>query len=191
MVATGGNRSQIARPKNGPDQAKTVATGCNRSPFGAHGKEGVDGSSPSECLLKVPANRHFVVVRTSNARTHSGHICGTRGRTAASSDTCVRNGIEDSTRETPCYYAAFRCLDGRDSDRFSAERVSWTPPLLRSTVECDDRPGISAPFQIRNSRRRTGVETLVRRTTGSLRNDEELVRRDELLVTDFGDRCRR
>jgi hypothetical protein len=29
-------------------QAKTVAVGCDQLPFGAHGKEGVDGSSPSE-----------------------------------------------------------------------------------------------------------------------------------------------
>ena len=55
-----------------------------------HGKEGVDGSSPSEGFSKVPANRHFVVVCVLNTRTHSGHICGTRDaprRLAASSDT--------------------------------------------------------------------------------------------------------
>ena len=55
-----------------------------------HGKEGVDGSSPSEGLSKVPANRQFVVVSPLNTRTHSGHICGTRDaprRLAASSDT--------------------------------------------------------------------------------------------------------
>jgi hypothetical protein len=55
-----------------------------------HGKEGVDGSSPSEGLPKVPANRHFVVVYPLNTRTHSGHICGTRDvprRLAPLSDT--------------------------------------------------------------------------------------------------------
>jgi hypothetical protein len=39
-----------------------------------HGKEGVDGSSPSEGLPKVPANRHFVVVcfdqQADTFRTH-------------------------------------------------------------------------------------------------------------------------
>jgi hypothetical protein len=33
-------------------QAKTVATGCHQLPIGAHGKEGVDGSSPSEGFTK-------------------------------------------------------------------------------------------------------------------------------------------
>ena len=34
--------------RNRRNQAKTVAVGCDRLPIGAHGKEGVDGSSPSE-----------------------------------------------------------------------------------------------------------------------------------------------
>jgi hypothetical protein len=34
------------------NQAKTVAVGCDRLPIGAHGKEGVDGSSPSEGFAK-------------------------------------------------------------------------------------------------------------------------------------------
>jgi hypothetical protein len=33
-------------------QAKSVAAGCHRLPIGAHGKEGVDGSSPSEVFPK-------------------------------------------------------------------------------------------------------------------------------------------
>jgi hypothetical protein len=53
VVATGGNRSQVAQPKCGPNQAKTVATGCDGSPFGAHGKEGVSGSSPEEGSANV------------------------------------------------------------------------------------------------------------------------------------------
>jgi hypothetical protein len=67
--ATGGNLSQIARPKNGPDQAKTVATGCSRSPFGAHGKEGVDGSSPSEGSAKVPHTRFLFSDRLADSGT--------------------------------------------------------------------------------------------------------------------------
>jgi hypothetical protein len=35
-------------------QAKTVAVGCDRLPIGSHGKEGVDGSSPSEGSAKMP-----------------------------------------------------------------------------------------------------------------------------------------
>jgi len=51
-VATGGNRSQMGRRRKRLRQAKTVAVGCDRLPGEAHGKEGVDGSSPSEGLRK-------------------------------------------------------------------------------------------------------------------------------------------
>src|SRR5919198_4725040 len=54
VVATGGNRSQITEPQKRQKQAKTVAVGCHRLPRGSHGKEGVDGSSPSEGSAKVP-----------------------------------------------------------------------------------------------------------------------------------------
>jgi hypothetical protein len=46
--ATSGNQWQTLRAQKPPKQAKTVATGCHQLPIGAHGKEGVDGSSPSE-----------------------------------------------------------------------------------------------------------------------------------------------
>jgi hypothetical protein len=60
VVATGGNRSQIARPRKRLNQAKTVAAGCDQLPFEAHGKEGVDGSSPSEGSAKA-AQRDFLL----------------------------------------------------------------------------------------------------------------------------------
>src|SRR2546430_9668089 len=59
VVATGGRRSQIEQARGPPKQAKTVAVGCDQLPFGAHGKEGVDGSSPSEGSAKAP-QRGFV-----------------------------------------------------------------------------------------------------------------------------------
>src|SRR5919198_2018013 len=40
VVATRGNRSQIASARNRHNQAKTVAVGCDRLPEAAHGKEG-------------------------------------------------------------------------------------------------------------------------------------------------------
>src|SRR5919198_1504948 len=49
-VATGGNRWQMRRRRKRPKEAKTVAVGCDQLPPGPHGKEGVDGSSPSEGL---------------------------------------------------------------------------------------------------------------------------------------------
>jgi hypothetical protein len=51
------------RPGNGLNQRETVAPGCHRLPFGSHGKEGVDASSPSEGSAKAPETGlfHFVV----------------------------------------------------------------------------------------------------------------------------------
>jgi hypothetical protein len=46
-VATDGKSSFERKPQK---RAKTVAVGCERLPRAAHGKEGVDGSSPSEGL---------------------------------------------------------------------------------------------------------------------------------------------
>jgi hypothetical protein len=46
------------RPK-AAQLAKTVAVGCNRLPITAHGKEGVDGSSPSEGFAVQPAISAF------------------------------------------------------------------------------------------------------------------------------------
>jgi hypothetical protein len=60
VVATGGNRSQIARPRKRLNQAKTVATGCDQLPVGAHGKDGVSGSSPEEGSVKTPHIRLFL-----------------------------------------------------------------------------------------------------------------------------------
>ncbi len=52
--ATNGNRSQMGPSRKRLKQAdrQPVATHGNR--FGAHGKEGVDGSSPSEGFTKLP-----------------------------------------------------------------------------------------------------------------------------------------
>src|SRR6266498_5747062 len=56
VVATGGNQPQIARSRKRQKQAKSVATGCHRLREKFHGKEGVDGSSPSEGSTKAPQN---------------------------------------------------------------------------------------------------------------------------------------
>jgi hypothetical protein len=50
--ATSGNQSQTLRDQKRWEQAKTVAMGCHRLPIGAHGKEGVNGSSPLEGFRK-------------------------------------------------------------------------------------------------------------------------------------------
>jgi hypothetical protein len=56
VVATDGKRSQIAQAQKRRGQAKTVAMDCDQSLESFHGKEGVDGSSPSEGF-KEPANQ--------------------------------------------------------------------------------------------------------------------------------------
>ena len=52
-VATNGNRWQKERPRKRLKKAKTVAVGCDQLPEAFHGKEGVDGSSPSEAFDKA------------------------------------------------------------------------------------------------------------------------------------------
>jgi hypothetical protein len=47
------------------------AVGCDQLPFGAHGKEGVDGSSPSEGSAKAPQIAAFSIeaaCKSSNMR---------------------------------------------------------------------------------------------------------------------------
>ena len=60
VVATSRKRSQIARRRQARNQAETVAVGCEPLPATFHGKEGVDGSSPSEGL-EVPANQRVML----------------------------------------------------------------------------------------------------------------------------------
>jgi hypothetical protein len=63
--ATGGNQSQLEGRQKRLKRAKSVAVGCDRLPPGPHGKEGVDGSSPSEGFAKVAAYRPLpFVIRT-------------------------------------------------------------------------------------------------------------------------------
>jgi len=54
VVAAGGNQRQIDRARKPRKQAETVATGSDRSRAAFRGKEGVDGSSPSEGSEKAP-----------------------------------------------------------------------------------------------------------------------------------------
>jgi len=103
--ATSGNRWQMNRLRQGRKRAKTVAAGCNPLPPNLDGKEGVDGSSPSEGLSKVPAKWHFIVVCPLNTRTHSGHIRGTRDasrRLATPSDTTSSARDDRMGRQNAC-----------------------------------------------------------------------------------------
>jgi hypothetical protein len=57
VVATGRNPLQIARAQKARTQAKTVAARWDHLPRRAHGKEGVDGLSPSAGFSEWPAKR--------------------------------------------------------------------------------------------------------------------------------------
>ena len=59
VVATIGNLWQIAQAREPRNQAKTVAVDCDRAPEKFHGKEGVDGSSPSEGSAKCQHKATF------------------------------------------------------------------------------------------------------------------------------------
>jgi hypothetical protein len=71
-VATSGNRWQMRRRNKPQKQAKSVAPGCHRLPANFHGKEGVDGSSPSEGSAKTPHTgvfQFFISGRFADDRT--------------------------------------------------------------------------------------------------------------------------
>jgi hypothetical protein len=72
VVATGGISSQIGPPRNPQTYAKTVASGCDLLPESFHGKESVDGSSPSEGFDKSPATGHGVLPRMARCRVVAG-----------------------------------------------------------------------------------------------------------------------
>jgi hypothetical protein len=53
VVATSGNRRQMGGRRDGSDKLKSFAVGCDQLPESFHGKDGVDGSSPSEGSAKA------------------------------------------------------------------------------------------------------------------------------------------
>ena len=81
-VASAGKRSKLEGLENPLETARSFAAGCHRSPWARHGKEGVDGSSPSEGLQKVPASGVFsclICKRKSRAGTRGLALMFARG----------------------------------------------------------------------------------------------------------------
>jgi len=68
-VATGGKCDGSKNREIKPKPLPWVAT---KLPELFHGKEGVDGSSPSEGLFKSPANGHFVLPAEARLRVFAG-----------------------------------------------------------------------------------------------------------------------
>src|SRR6266516_4664954 len=54
VSAVGGNHRQIARPRKGQKQARTVAVGCHRLPEKFHGKQGVCRGLPAVAEGPLP-----------------------------------------------------------------------------------------------------------------------------------------
>ncbi len=98
-----------------PDQAVSGTSQHPRVMRRGHGKEGVDGSSPSEGLHKVPANRHFIVVGSLNR----GHIPDTLAVRATQRDASRRLPTQPSrvvrAPSSPIYLqrSDLCCLEGR------------------------------------------------------------------------------
>jgi hypothetical protein len=73
MEQSGRNRRQTVAIGPGAKrlkQAKTVAVGCHRLPEKFHGKEGVDGSSPSEGLAQQSRSRRSRLTQISRLVSH-------------------------------------------------------------------------------------------------------------------------
>jgi hypothetical protein len=64
VVATGGNQRQIDWVPKPAEISQIGATGCHQLRETFHGKEGVDGSSPSEGFAEIPANRAYSLPRS-------------------------------------------------------------------------------------------------------------------------------
>jgi hypothetical protein len=80
MEPRGCNRRQLAanRPtRKARRQGETVATSCHRLPETFHGKEGVDGSSPSEGFAIPPAQPSFLFSVVTPAAVFGVHAAST------------------------------------------------------------------------------------------------------------------
>jgi hypothetical protein len=77
VVASGVNRSRIGKAHIPGNRTETAAVGCHRLPKAAHGKEGVDGSSPSEGFVKTPASETVLFASLATFRSGDVHETST------------------------------------------------------------------------------------------------------------------
>ncbi len=147
VVATGGNQPQTYRARRRRKQAKSVATVCHQLPEKFHGKEGVDGSSPSEGFQKACTAAAY------------------RAEPLAPSSTCGGYGA---------LYGAFRSKTSSAARAESplsqlskaAEKslISWSPSVPRSAC------GSSAPI-LRSVHTSSASEASSRKTAVSVACD--------------------
>src|SRR5437870_12579742 len=165
VVATGRNQWQIGPAPKPQEQAKTVAAGCDQLPFGFHGKEGVDGSSPSDgssrllphlAYVLTPAATATRIAPTPAKRQAMTRISWVRLATLAGLAfvslyvAAFTLGIEvgDSDREILAYYAnSGHRTQPRSSQLVSSGQHSRTQSSAAATVSpppiaLHDRPSV-------------------------------------------------
>jgi hypothetical protein len=163
MEPSGRNQWQPVANRKTPETAESSQNRCHRLRPVADGKEGVDGSSPSEGLHEVPANGTFVL---PESRTR-GHIPDTSAVRATHRDVSRRlptqlAGETRSRRSTkPLQRGHRRCLSGRESDSLSMSEVFRScvgspacpkPEVRRSSRELDVEQALAAHARGRGTR---------------------------------------
>jgi hypothetical protein len=93
-VATASKRSRREGLESPLETARSFATGCQRLPPRRHGKDGVDGSSPSEASSEVPANVGIASPELT-CRFARGNVKGTFD------PLCVTKGLSSASRRDP------------------------------------------------------------------------------------------
>jgi hypothetical protein len=97
MEPSGGNQWQSvanATAAKTQNQAKSVAVGCDPLPLNLDGKEGVDGSSPSEGP-KIPAKRGFLL----SDLVHESTSLARRGSAVSDDNRGLRERRDQAVRE--------------------------------------------------------------------------------------------
>jgi hypothetical protein len=98
-IATSGNRWQMGSLPNPQNHRKTVAVGCGRL-LGPAGKEGVDGSSPSEGLLFSLLSRRFCAdAGLTFRRPRDVHACPRLARRALRASRTLMGVLAPVARE--------------------------------------------------------------------------------------------
>jgi hypothetical protein len=69
VVATGSNQRQIGSAPKPPQQAETVAVGCDRLPIGAHGKERVRHRLPLVAVVPLSVKEGVDLLAPQNAKS--------------------------------------------------------------------------------------------------------------------------
>jgi hypothetical protein len=134
VVATGGNRSQIAQPPERRKQAETVAVGCERLRPGPHGKE---GTVRVRQRARNPCKSRFLVVNVESEVRR-----GSLGRLG------MRRFAGISRRRAPAESRALRSRSHRRSRApASGDRPPWvwTYRFASPSLRLRGEGGLAAP----------------------------------------------